>query len=73
LFWEFFCENQPKKLTWDHLMLPLIGTLVQKCNFPCFLVWTSMMWHFRQVTKSWKRNIEEDLQWKVFEFGQLDL
>jgi hypothetical protein len=73
LFWEEFCENQPKKLTWDQLMLLLIGTLVQKCIFPCLLVSTSMIWHFWQVTKSWKRKIEEDLPWKVFEFAQVDL
>jgi hypothetical protein len=52
LFWEEFCENQPKKLTWDRSMLPLIGTLGNECIFPCLLVWTSMMWYFRQVTKS---------------------
>jgi hypothetical protein len=32
-----------------------------------------MMWHFLQVTKSWKRKIEEDLSRKVFEFAQVEL
>jgi hypothetical protein len=39
LFWEEFCKNQPKKLTWDQLTLPLIwlAPLLKNASSHAFL------------------------------------